>query len=236
MKNKTKESEQLFGDISDKLSTAKTEVEITPELQAEYITYHDKINSDRYEEDDTIKKSRKLFKEDIDDKNKKEILFILAHIGTLPCVRIIEKYLDKASGEMKAWAVLAFEEAWMFLENEAMGTNQSKILSGSGGDGERLRYYFSAFSSGKRLPDDNQKEKLKNSFEEVSKKFGSEIETVEFNGYFLLVSVLISMDVSVGDFIENIIKFCNKNGEVLNSKYFVTNIWKAALGRNQGTL
>jgi len=223
-KNENKEIDQIFGDFSEKLSAVKSETEISPDLQAEYISYHDKIDLNQYEEDDVIRDSAKLFEENVPGDEKKRILFILAHIGTLPGVRIIEEYTNKASGEMKVWSVLSFEEAWMFLENEAMVTNQTKIFSGTGGDGERLRYYF-IISSKDNFTDD-QKDMIEKKFKETAGKLDSKIETIDFVKNYALIMALVSMDVAVGNLIETSIKSCNNGNKFLRFHYFATNIKK----------
>lgn len=223
-KDETGEIDQLFGDISDKLSTVKSETEISLEIQAEYISYHKKIDLEKYEENKMIKESSKLFKENISDEDKKKILFILAHIGTLPCVRAIEEYMNKASSDMKAWAVLAFEEGWMFLESEAMGTAQTKIFGGAGRDEKGIRYYF--VISSKDNFTDEQKNMIESKFAETAGKLDSKIEKIDFKDSHALIKVLVSFDIAVGDLIEAGIKSCNGENKFLRFHCFVTDTHK----------
>src|SRR4030043_708669 len=95
--NKNKEeAREMMRELSDSFLVVKSEVEITPQVQSEYIAYHDKIDIEAYSEKYIIEESEKLSSEYIPENDKKRILFILGHIGTLPCVTIIEEFIKKA--------------------------------------------------------------------------------------------------------------------------------------------
>lgn len=179
-KKDKKEAREITRELSDNFSAVKSEVEITPKVQSEYISYHDKIDVKVYSEEYMIEEGKKLLKEDTSENDKKRMIFILGHIGTLPCVKIIEEFIKKAKGELEQWAVLAFEEGWMFLESEEMGTNKGRIFSGAGGDGERMRYYFSVRSKNKEPFNEEQKKVIQDRINKISSEFDSEIENVEF--------------------------------------------------------
>ena len=147
----------------------------------------------------------------------------MGHIGTLPCVKIIEEFLKKAEGGLKQWAILAFEEGWMFLENEEMGINKGRVFSGAGGEGEKMRYYFSIRSKNKGSFNDEQIKIIQDKINEVGSEFDLKIESIEFKDDIFLVSALIPMDVAVGSVIEKTVKACNAENKILSSHYFVTN-------------
>ncbi len=148
-KNK-KEAQETLKELSDSFSAVKARVEITPKVQSEYIAYHNKVDTNAYSEEYMLVESEKLWDDHIVENDKKRILFILGHIGTLSCVKVIEEFIQKSKDELKQWAILSFEEGWMFLENEAMGTNKGRIFSGAGGDGNKLHYYFSVRAKNKK--------------------------------------------------------------------------------------
>lgn len=225
-KNNKKETQEMMQELSDKFSAVKSEVEITLEVQSEYIDYHNKIDIDAYSEAYVIDESEKLFKDGTVESEKKRILFLLGHIATLPCVRIIEEFINKAEGELKQWAVLAFDEGWMFLENEAMGTNTGRIWSGAGGDGDNMRYFFSIRSKSKEPFSDEKKKIIQDGINKAGAELGSVIEVIEFKDDILLASVLIPMEVAVGNMIEKAIRACNAKSKILNSHYYVTNLRK----------
>ena len=217
------EAEEAMREMSDSFSAVRSEVEITPEVQSKYIAYHDKVDVNAYSEEYVMKESEKLSKENTPENDKKRIIFLLGHIATLSGVRIIEEFLKKAEGELKQWAVLAFEEGWMFLESEIMGTNNGRIFSGAGGNGDRMRYYFSIRSKNKKPFDDSQKKLIQEKIEKTSSELNSKVEIIEFKDDILLVSALVPMDVALGEVIEKSIKACNAENKILNSYYFATN-------------
>lgn len=220
---KKEEAREIIRELSQTFSAVKSETEITPKVQSEYIAYHDKVDADAYSEKYVLAESEKLSNENAPENEKKRILFLLGHIGTLPCVKILEEFVKKAEGEIKQWAALTLEEGWMFLESEEMGTNKGRIFSGAGGENDKMRYYFSIRSRNKEPFNKEQEELIRNKAGKVAEQEKLEIESIEFNGDALLASVLVSIDVAVGEMIEKIIRTCNLKNKILYSRYFVTN-------------
>ena len=195
-------------------------------VEEEYFHFAEGINFNKYYAKQIIEKSKVLFLEDTSIESKKEALILLAHLGTVEAYRIIEKYLNTNRKELESWALLSLQECRVFLENDLLEENTGFISTGLGGKANKLRYYF-IISSKNELPfSEVQKNLIQDKFKYVCMKHNSEIEEINFQKNYSIVKILISMDVAVGNIIEEGIEECNKVGNFIYFHYYVTNVSK----------
>ncbi len=224
--DKAKQLKEYFESLPEKLSVIKSKIEIPPETHSEYISYHDKIDRGDYEYKKVIKESKKLFQKNTLQDKKKEVLFLLAHYGTLESFKIINKFLASDDKTLKPWALISLEECRMFLESDIMDEGKGIVIGGVGGDGKRLRCYFVLRSIKKADFFDSDRKIIRAGFKETSKKLDCKIEKIEFQNNSALISVLVPIDIAVSELIETGTDTCNNGKEILDSYYFVTNVKK----------
>ena len=210
--------------ISDNFSVMETAIDLS--LQQEYVNISKTIDFDNIDYRELLAESKKLFFENIPIESKKKILIHLAHSGTAESYRTIEKYLKIGQQDLQNWTLLALTECRMFLESSLLENDGGLISTGLGGKDNKLRYYF-IISSKNDLPfSKTQRNIIKNSFENISQKFISEIEEIIFRKNYGMLKVLIPMDIAVSEFIEEGIKDCNNKDDFVFFHYYVTNINK----------
>ncbi len=220
------ELSELLSSLPEKLQTIKSEVEITPEEQATYIDYHDKIDLDEYPEKNVLAECDNLFKKDYSVEEKKRICFCLAHFGTLESFKVLDKYLKKPDKELTAWVVLCTEECRMFLESELMDEDRAVVIGGAGGDGNRMRFYFIVSSPKERDFSQREKTTIEGGYAKIEKELDTKVEYIEFNHNYALISGLIPMDVAPEDFVMSGLKQCNKSYALLRKHYYASNMKK----------
>jgi|GEM_PF-6637713 len=170
---------EIFAHLGDRYVTAKSVISVSPETQKEYIAYHENFNVEEYTEEDCLKKSDALLGQKISDEESRELLFALAHIATLPCIKLLEQYVTISSlGELKEWAMMGFEEAWLHHINEEMGDKRTLMMTGAGGEGDMLRYYV-VVSSISDLTQD-QKKTISDAYYAVATEIDVSIENIEY--------------------------------------------------------
>lgn len=222
----TKQLKEYLESLPENLSTIRSKIEIPPEVHSEYISYHDKIDRGDYEYKKIIEESKGLFRKNVSLDRKKEILFLLAHYGTLESFKIINNFLDGGEKDLKPWALISLEECRMFLECDIMDEDKGIIIGGVGGDGKRLRCYFVLRSVKKADFSDSERKIIKDGLKKTSKNLDCKIEKIEFQNNSALITVLVPIDIAISELIETGIEICNSKKEILDSYYFVTNVKK----------
>lgn len=95
-----------------------------------------------------------------------------------------------------------------------------------GGEGNRFRNYV-VISTKSDIPLSTKERKILNeTFEKICQKYDSLIEAIAFFETYALMKLLVSMDVAIGDIIDEGIIACNKQENFLRFHYYVTNVKK----------
>jgi len=192
--------------------------------QEEYLSFSKTIDFDNADCKEVLTESAKLFYKDTPVETKKNILVLLAHLGTPESCRILEKYLRSPEVHLRDWALLSLKECRMFLESVLLKEEGGFVSTGLGGKDNKLRYYV-IVSSNDGLPfSQTHKNTLREGFERISRKYRSQIEEINFEATYTMMGILIPMDAAVGEVIEEGISECNKIDEFLCLDYYVTNV------------
>ncbi|MBU2213846.1 hypothetical protein KKC44_05730 [Patescibacteria group bacterium] len=96
-----------------------------------YINYHNTITPKEYSEEyhvKAFKESKQLFRRMTSIDQKRKILFLLAHMGTLEAMTTLEKYLLTPDESLRNWAILCTEECKMFLEQAELGEKRPFVI------------------------------------------------------------------------------------------------------------
>ncbi|HWW42900.1 reverse transcriptase/maturase family protein [Pedobacter sp.] len=127
----------------------KSKKPLSLDIQREYIRYHNIVDSHELPEDVLLIQSERLFLKKTGSDKKKKLLYMLAHSGTKQAYKLLLKYLKKPDKQLQKWVELCLQECAAHLGGELLDQEETfMVMSGAGGDGQRLRYYF-IFSSAK---------------------------------------------------------------------------------------
>jgi hypothetical protein len=212
----------ILDNIPERLILAENGVD--PSVQQEYLEYTKDLDFDQYSEEDISTRSYSLFSPNTTLDYKKKTLAILAHRGTLEAYRAIERFLETAEKPLEAWGVLALHECRMFLENSLSDRNSGILMTGLGGENDRLRYFFIIRSRNDAALTNIQKGAIKQGFSYVCGKLNSILEDIQTCQYYVKMKVLIPMDVAVAEIIEGGIAKSARFGDFLDENYYVTNV------------
>ncbi len=199
-------------------------------VQKEYQVLSDSIDFENANYEEILTEADKLFVPGTAIEEKKRILLLLAHLGTMESAKILEKYSKTSEGTLNDWAILALKECRMFLESVFLKEEGGFISTGLGGQGKKLRYYFIVSAREDRSFTGAGRNTIEEGFKKSGGKYGSEIEEINFGTDYSMMKVLVPMDVAVGRVIEEGIRQCNKMGEVLLGDYYVTNTKRPTKG------
>ena len=201
-----------------------TEDGVDPSVQQEYLEYTENLDFGQYSEEDISTRSHSLFSPSTSLQDKKETLAVLAHRGTLEAYRTIERFLETADKALEVWGILALQECRMFLESSLSDLSVGILMTGLGGENNRLRHFFIIRSRGDAALTSAQEGTIKQGFSYICSKFDSILEEIQSHQYFATMKVLIPMDVAVAEIVEGGIDECNTFGDFLDTDYYVTNV------------
>jgi hypothetical protein len=207
---------------------------ISHEIQSAYISYHDNFVDDISIPKKQIAEEVKLLllkKTPFEDK--KRILFQLAHTPILSAHNAITRYLKDIDDDLLHWVVLAWRESHELILEAGMrkifgddSDAEPLVMTGLGGDKERrLRYCFVLSTKFGTEFTSSQISKIKDVLVSIDETYKAVTETVDVHTNYLLITALVSMDVAVGRYIEEIIECANDGGgnSFLRYHYFAVN-------------
>ena len=203
---------------------------IDPSVQKEYHDLSDTIDLDNVNYEEVLSEADRLFVRDTPIEVKKRILIVLAHLGTIESSKILERYLKMSEGTLNDWAILSLKECRMFLESVLLNEEKGFVSTGLGGKDNKLRYYFIVSKREGRPLTRSERETLEEGFKGSSAEYESEIEEIDFGINYAMIGILVPMHVAVGEVIEEGIRRCNRNVEILFVDYYVTNVKRPTKG------
>ncbi len=222
MSDEQQEIRRFLERLPDTFSLLEAGIDL--EIQKEYVEYSHRFGRGELTEEQTLHLVSMLFNPEFPIEGKKKALGLLAHLGTVLAFRQIEKYRKHPDPELTQWSALALQECKMFLESGIMDENSGFIVTGLGGLGDKLRYYFLVLSNVERTFTSSEKETIKSEITRVSEQLNSIVENFDFTDTFVAMTVLIPMDVAAATFIETGINNCNEADNLLFEHYYVTNL------------
>lgn len=210
----------------EKILINKSKVTATLEMQIEYIHYHNLIDTQELSEAILFDESKKLFSEKTGVEEKKKLLFLLAHNGSIESYKLLQKYQNDADKKLIVWTELCLQECGAFLGTDLLDQDEitAKVISGAGSDGKRLRAFF--VLSAVRSFADKQKNVIKQCIRMADKKLESHTENINFGKDYILLSVLISAEVAPEEYFQEIYKSVNIDKNILCHHYYCTNVKK----------
>ena len=223
-----KEYENLHEKIQEMLgknpgSLKVMEEQIDMDLQMEYFERSKRLREEK-EESWALDLSQYLNEPGYSSEVKKEILARLATIEKVECYRIIESFVKEGEASLYKWALLSLNESRLQLESKIMDENQVFISTGLGGKDQKLRYFVVLMTRTRSDMTPTHQMVIQNEFEYILRKFGAEVEEVNFSGYLSTITLLLPMNYSLRTVFNEAIQECNRYGDFLNDDFIVTNV------------
>lgn len=213
---------EILRSIPERFAIAKTGVDFS--TQQAYLALAENIEHDLFSEEEVRVKGEALFNATTPVDEKKETLVLLAHTGTLDACRVLERFAETAGPELQGWSTLALEECRVLLEQER-DEPIGAIMTGLGGEEERLRYFVVVCAKKDNVPLTHaQIASIEQAYVATCDRLNSVLEEAQVHGHYATLKILVPLDVAVGEVIESGIGECNKRDEYLDDRYFVTNV------------
>lgn len=176
--------------------------------------------------EELIEAEATLEREDIELEEVKDLLVCLAITPEVKAYRILEQFALKAKGNIRDWAVMAFQENRVHLETILGEQPQALISSGMGGVGHRLRYFVVMQPNDTSGFTPLQRDIIEKEVTYCLQKTDSLLEEmVNYEG-FTCITVLIPLQVVLPDLFSEIIEACNLFGKFLSPHMIITNVKK----------
>lgn len=223
MTDQTEKMQAFLDRIPEEFAVGEFGIDIA--VHQEYLDYSRSYTRRDLSELSTQNIGEILFDPNIENIQKKIALIQLAHDGTISAFRQIQKFRETAEDdELHDWTLLALTECQVLLKSQLLEENQGIILTGLGGVGNTLRYYFLVLPRKERPFTETEKTVVREEFQVVSRHRNSTIEAVDVSEHYVGFTILIPIDVAVGTVIEQGITQCNSLGKsFVLAHYFVTN-------------
>jgi len=213
--------EQFLSQISGNFTVAEHGVH--PDVMQRFIKISNKLNKYDEANEDIEPLKEKLQNPETPTKVKEKILARLATIRSVAAFRLVEQYYLNCAAEEKSFASLAYSQSRHLIENQLTDNNSGLIITGLGGKGKRLRYFFMiVLESDQNLS--NAIHRLINAeVEETLKENDCEVEKIDYFTSHLAVTALVPLEKNLANIIDIITEKCNELIHVFLKNFFVTN-------------
>lgn len=213
---------KVLDDLPDNFSILEEQIDI--DVQMKYFEHAQQIRSlDLGAE--CFENREELFTAETSIERKKEILLSIAIIDDVKAFRTIEKFAGVAEGELKQWAVLAFQESRMLIQSSLLDEQLVFISTGLGGKGQKLRYYVVFINKNQQdILNATQQKLLKDEVVFEINQHDGEFESMDFSEGFSTVLAMLPLQSDLRQIFRNIIDECNQYGDFLDEDMIVTNV------------
>jgi hypothetical protein len=214
--------QKIFDDLPGNFNILEEQIDL--EVQMKYFELSKKIR-DEGEETNYLEFAEELFEADSDIERKKEILIGLAGLDDVKAYRTLERFLGKATPDIRSWAVLALQENRMLLQTSLLDEQQFFISTGLGGKGEKLRYYVVFINRNRNeMLTKTQRKLVKDELIFGLKSENGEFESIDFSEGFCTSLVLLPVKADIKQVFSNVVEECNQYGNFLEEDMIITNV------------
>ncbi len=213
-------------ELLDEISIYEGTIEISSATHDEYIAYHEKTNSNKYDYQKTIAESKSLFDKKSSLEIKKKILFLLGGFATPESFKLLKLYIDDQKTTHKDWAMLALQELRFHVENELYDEGKDMIITPLGGKGNKTRCYVVVSKKSNKALTEKEKLALSKAMHTVAKNKKSEVEDIEFGTSYMLIKILVSIHIALQDVIDTFLDVGSTDMKILRYHFFSINTRK----------
>lgn len=154
----------------------------------------------------------------------KDVLVELAASKDIAAFRALEAFKSNAATPIIDWAIMAYRESKIRLENELLDESQIYISTAMGGKGNSLRYFVAFESINHECFSPLQLDVIVRETKFHLEQVGGEFESIKTDDEFALVLLLIPFSEDPTNLISQIIYECNSLGSFINKKSIVSNV------------
>lgn len=218
--------QQFLGNIPENFSILEEEVDVDKQME-----YFEMTKKRQNSEGDFsfVEIENKIKDDEVSIDEKKQLLVELAGIETAEVLRFLEKLKTELKDtEIFDWIAMAYHENRMLIESDLLEQNPVFISTGMGGKGRKLRYFAVLISKNNDFSD-SQEKLLKSELDYSAKNNNCELESVEVNGKYVLITLLIPIDSNIKNVFTAVIDECNLLGNFLDENFIVTNMKKLSI-------
>ena len=213
---------KVLEDLPGNFSILEEQIDI--DVQMKYFERAQLVRS-KLQANENFENREQLFLPEVNADRKKEILLSIAIIDDVKALRTIEKFVSQAEGEIKQWAVLAFQESRMLIQSSLLDEQLVFISTGLGGKGQKLRYYVVFINKNRELILNSVQQKLlKDEIIFELNQHNGEFESMDFSEGFSTVLAMLPLQSDLKQIFRNIIEECNQYGGFLDDDMIVTNV------------
>ena len=214
--------QKALENLPENVSILEEQIEI--ELQMKYFEYVEKLR-EHGPTKDCFKHRRELFKPEINEERKKEILSSLAMLDEVKAFRTIEKFVDESEGEIRQWGILALQESRMLLQTSLLEEQQVFISTGLGGKGQKLRYNVVFINRAENeILSMSQQKLLRNELVYGLNANEGEFESIAFMERFSSALIMLPLRADIKKVFREIVDECNQYGNFLDEDMIITNV------------
>ena len=157
------------------------------------------------------------------EEEEKEALVKLCSIDSVEAYRALERYQENAIGELKSWAILAFQQSRMIMQSSFLEEQTVYISTGLGGKDQMLRYFIVFPFNKENEINKLQKDVLRKELEFNINSNKGELENLDMHPSYATAKVLIPILAPVSNIFNEIIDECNQYNSFLNPNLIITN-------------
>ncbi|MDR2413875.1 MAG: hypothetical protein LBD64_02685 [Odoribacteraceae bacterium] len=218
---------ELFSNTAANINVLEEEIDLV--VQRKYMNLASKLIGNAGEEKEVLQHARenvqRLFDKTTGDKEKKELLVLLAMIDDVVIYRAIESFA-KQGGRLKKWATVALQQSRILIQSTLMDGSSFFVSTGLGGSGMNLRYCCVLLISDGIELKPYQRDIVREESKLAITRQGGSIEQCEFHDRYIILVLLLPILVDLNSTFEGIIKECNTYGECLSERMILTNVKK----------
>ena len=217
-----KNIQKALEDLPENFSILEEQIDI--EVQMKYFEYT-KMNRQKENAKQSFKVREELFEDEMGDERKKEILTSLAVYDDVKAYRTLERFVNESEGEIKQWAILAFQESRMLMQSSLLDEQQVFISTGLGGKDRKLRYFVVFVNEDKEdLLSTTQQKLLKDELIFELNKHDGVFESMDFMDGFSTALLMLPLSTEIKTVFHNVIDECNQYGGFLQEDLIITNV------------
>lgn len=214
--------QQMYKDNPQGLNIVEEQIDL--ELQMNYFKRSTMLKKQVVALDEIIEKIPLLYDPETRLEEKRDILVILASFEEVEAFRVIEKFKEDATGEIKLWAAMAYRECKMLLESSLLNEDKILISTGLGGKGLKLRYFVCLLHKNKEQFNEVQERIVRGEFDSSIEKYDSELESIVFFNNMVKAYILVPINVVVKDVVDEVFNASLDYGDFLDDHTIVTNV------------
>ncbi len=215
---------KMIGDKSANINILQEQIDV--KLQMKYFQKAKDIKKTLDKEYDYLSEVNKLYEPEVPTEEKQDLVCALASFDKVDYYRALEQYKAHAEEDMQPWVTLGLQESRMLLESELLDEKQLFVSTGLGGKGTNLRYFVVLINNDDENYTDVQKDLIGKEFEYTIKKNGGELEEVQFEEKFAMLTCLLPIEKPVQEILSNTTKECNSFGKFIHEHFLITNVKK----------